>query len=187
MTNPDGDEILSQPGWLWWNPSALNLEANWGTRLGFAKNGIEFVPQIQFLTAPGEEYGNEPVITCYAGAYGQIRTEIKNWNTTVLERAFPGLISSNALQFPGTLYAGARLDTSTYAKPLLFMPEDDGVVNQVVLFQMARPGLDETGKIAFSMQEDSAFSLTFDAIRKGAGSDIYRSYYVGPVGGAVLL
>jgi len=187
MSNPNCDEVLRQPGYLWWNPTALDAEENYGTRLGFAKKGVKFQPRFDVLSAPGMEYGNEPVIQIFAGMAGRIFAEIRNWNVTVLGRAFPGLISSNALQFPGSLYAGTRMDSDTYCKPLLFMPEAGGADNNIVLFQKARPGMaDLAAAIFFANKENSTFPLVFDAIRAD-GSDIYRSIYVGPVSGAALV
>jgi len=184
-TNPNEDEILRQPGYLYWNPTNLASEATWGDLLGFTEEGIEVIPNVESASFEGEEYGNDPVIMLYLGCACKVKVRLKNWNDTSIARLFPGMSSSGNVFYPNTIYPGARLDTTTYAKRLLFAPFDEGVHNKIFLAPMAVGVL--AGILNFSANKDTVYEILFHCFRKGSGSEIYRGFYIGSMSGATLL
>jgi len=180
-TPPDPSEILRQPGLLFWNPTALDGEANFGTKLGYQEKPIEVGIDYKFGTLYGEEDGNEPKHKVFLGV-GEIfiSTLLKNYNATALSVLFPGLTTSTQLKIPNSYYAGSDLLSSNYGR-LLFVPEDS-TNNMVVLFQKAAPNI--TGAFRLSRALDTDFPVRFDAYRKT--NDVDGRIYVGPLASAVL-
>jgi hypothetical protein len=185
LTLPNSREIKRQPGFLYWNPTDLSSEDTYGTLLGFSEAGIEFLLNPIHKVFRGEEGYN--VLKLYLGSKPQIKAILKNWNQKALEACFPGVISSENILYPNTIKPGTRLDQSPYIAPLLFMPEDEGVDANIILFQEASPGTDEQGRILFSANEDSTLSVVFDCFLKGSGSENYRGFFCGKKADAVLL
>jgi hypothetical protein len=184
-TKPDMNEILQVPGYLYWEPSALDVEANWGTLLGFTKTGVSFEPGygVQHLTAM--ETGIEPTIKVYLGSAPRISVILRNWNATMISVLFPGLKKSGAtaINAPGAIVAGQDLTAATYAKYLLFVPVDQ-TNNPCFLLQSAAPNILRTAKLQASHKNRMLFPCVFDAIRKS--SDVDGLYYIGPLSGGTL-
>ena len=178
---PDPIEILRQPGLLFWNPIALDTEANFGTKLGYQEKPIEVNIDYRFGTLYGEEDGNEPKHKIFLGV-GEIfiSTLLKNYNAAALAVLFPGLVASSQVKIPNSFNAGSDLLTSNYGR-LLFVPEDS-TNNKVVLFQKAAPNV--TGAFRLSRVLDTDFPVRFDAYRKTDDAD--GRIYIGPLANAVL-
>jgi len=182
-SHPDALEILKVPGYLFWNPTALDVEAHWGTKLGFSENGINFEPSIKIAELTTPESGPEPRMMIYIGGYPRISCILQNYNTTLLSRLFPGMITGTTVKFPGTVKMGTNIMTATYSKPVLFVP-DDQANNPACLLQLATPKVTENMKWLFSHRKRALFPVVFVAGRKDANVD--GCYTIGPLSGLTL-
>ncbi|RLD10048.1 MAG: hypothetical protein DRI56_03230 [Chloroflexota bacterium] len=180
-THPDVNEIIQVAGYLFWNPTDLSNEAGWGTKLGFCSGGIIFSPNYKIATFRQEETGVEVYKKIYLGCAPVLTAVLKNWNSTLLERLFPGLSSGGAVEFPGSIPAGT--DLSAYSHALIFVPQDTDN-HPCLLFQKACPNIVEASKLKFSHRDPTVFPVAFDGLRKSSSTDGIA--YFGPLSGAVL-
>jgi len=183
VTYPDINEIMQQAGFLFWEPSALDVEANWGTKLGFVEKGVDFDFGHNFGILSGEEKGEEPLYKIYLGQTPSVTAILKNYNADVIARLFPGLTSGSAVTSPGTILPGADLFNVLYTGHLLFVP-DDTINHNCILLQKASPCIISTAKVMHSQSTPSAFPIVFTCSRKTNDTDGF--YYYGPLSGAVL-
>lgn len=185
VTHPSVDEILQVPGYLFWNPTALDSEANWGTKLGFCENGVTFVPAPQFSETHEEEYGEEVRDVIYLGSIPRVTVILQNWNDIMTSVLFPGqYTSSKKITMFGALKPGTSVSTgSTYAKPLLFVP-NDRTNKPCLLVQKAVPTFLMQGKVKFSHTERALWAAQFTPVRKTNHAD--GAVYVGLLAGATL-
>jgi len=179
--HPDINEIMRLGGLLYWNPAALDAEANYGAKIGYIK-GMKLSPQ--YATVPLREvyHGEEVIDVLYVGDSASITVLVRNYNATTLGLLFPGLNATLAVKSPGAIAPGTLMKSS-YKGRLLFVPED--TTNQLCLiFQYCIPHIAETAKIAMSHKDESQFPCVFQVIRKTDDAD--GKYYLGPISGAVL-
>lgn len=181
-THPSITEILQVPGYLFWNPTALTSEATWGAKIGFLEGGVRFEPRYRVQTYTEEEYGDEVRAKVFTGAAPLVTAVFKNWNAT-LASLFPGAGSSLTLKYPGAIAAGTEIDSTTYAKPLLFVPQDT-TNRPCLLVQKAAPNPVETARLQISHTRQTQFPVVFDCLRKSSDAD--GIYYFGKLSGAVL-
>lgn len=177
--DPNPNEILRMPGFLYWNP--VDLIGNYGTKLGFVETGCIFDPNIQTVLLSSEDHGNEPGLEVFVGAAPAIVADLLNYNESALARMFPGMSNTNKVQIPGILKSGAFLSDEAYSGRLLYVP-DDKVNNPCLLIQRASPRL---GKfIRVSRGNDMVFQVNFQALRKTDHPD--GTFYMGPILSAIL-
>ena len=176
-TYPDINEILQVPGLLFHNPSAFDVEANWGTKLGFCKDGVFFEPGYKVEEVHQEETGESPYKILYLGSIPRVYVTLRNYNQTALARFFPGLTGSGKVNFPGSIKTGAVI-SSTYAAGLLFVP-DDTVNNPCIYLPNALPHILATAKLAFSHRKEMGFPCVWTGL---LGSQAY----IGPLSGATI-
>jgi len=184
-TYPSESALLKFSGFLYWNATNLSAEATWGELLGFTEDGIEIETGYRRRDEIGEEFGEEPIMSLYLGCSFKIRATLKTWNDATIAQACPGLATTSAIQYPNTILSGTRLDSSTYAKRLFFVGDDGGEENPVMLAQAAVGSV--ISPIFFRLKAVTTLTLEFSCFRKGSGTEIYRSVYVGPKSGAVLI
>lgn len=182
LTHPATAEILRIPGYLFWNPSGLASEAQWGTKLGYCEKGVEvdIAPQTGLLG--NEEYGEEPIYKVFLGTIIKVTAILKNYNATALARLFPGQTSGATIEVPGaTIKAGHSLVSGTYTDHLLFIP-DDTTNNPIMILQKAAPNA--IASMKFSRVDDTTFICVFDGLRKTNDAD--GLIYIGAIGGGML-
>jgi len=185
LAHPDVNSILHVAGYVFWNPSALDVEANWGDQIGFVEAGVKFEPGYRFAEVREEEPGEELRKKIYLGSSPRITAVFKSWNAVIAERIFPGLgASTPKIEIPGGIKPGTEISTATYSKPLLFVPQDT-VNNPCVLLQRACPNIAQTAKIMLSHGRKAMFPAVFDGIRKTSGAQGIG--YMGPLSGATLV
>jgi hypothetical protein len=180
--HPAVSELRRVPGYCYWGPSALDAEANYGTKLGFTEAGVDW--SIGYATAKSraEERGEEPVAKWYLGAECRVWVIFKSWNATTLARAWPGLNSGTDVQYPNDFLAGTRLDSATYAGKFLFMPYDECAVNMCLMANYAVPNVEETARIRLRLNDDTNIPIVFDCFRHpsaAGGETAYASLFVG--------
>ena len=180
---PNINEIMRVPGLLFWNPTNLSAEATWGTKLGYTDTGVTLEPVGDFLPIKREEYGNRTEDVFYAGNSPQLVCVLQSWNTTAIERCFPGMGGTLTVSSPGAYRPGKMISRSNTA-PLLFVP-DDTTNNPCLLLQKACPRQANGIKIRFSHTDRIFLSIVFHALTK-SNSYSDGQYYVGPLSGAVL-
>lgn len=180
--HPAVSELRRVPGYCYWNPSALDVEANYGTKLGFTETGVDWSVGVGTSKSAAEERGVEPIAKWYLGAICRVWVTFKNWNATALARAFPGLTSGTNVQYPNDLLPGVRLDASPYAGKFLFMPFDETVTNPCILLSYASPNIEETARMRMRLNDDTNLPIVFDCFRHPAatgGETAYASFFAG--------
>ena len=183
-TYPNFNEILQVPGFLYWNPTGFTTENQYGTLLGYTESGVQFRPNISVIPVRTEERGAEPSLVIYTGASPVLTVVLQNYNNTMISRLFPGMLGTNAINYPGSFFPGTDLaNTSTHYKPLLFMPVNE-TDHFCLLFQKAVPSLVETAQLNLQHDKRVFFTGVFRAIRKTSHAD--GSFYMGNKTGAVL-
>jgi len=180
-TLPNYLEILRQPGLLYWNPTNLAAEATWGDLLGFCAGGIEFDPGYKFAILKGMETGEEPIMKPYLGCEAVLKATLRNYNADALGVLFPGLNSALTVKYPNTILPGTDLFGATYAKAIMFVPEDQAN-NIIFLLQKASPNI--VAAIRASRVKDTVFPAIFHGARKSSDADGF--YYIGNISGATL-
>ncbi len=185
--------ILTQPGFLYWQPTNLTAAPFGGTSLGFTEEGIRIRPNIGAREVKGEETGDETLETIFLGADVKLFVTLKETSDIVLQRAFPGGLtdaggSNRFIQFPGTLLPGSRFGDE--AGRLLFHPLDS-TNNKVALFHKAAPRFDQASELMMRLREDTNYTMIFDCLRNDAVPSAqpeypYRIAFIGDVGDASI-
>lgn len=184
LTNPDIDETIKCSGYLFWTPTNLSAEATWGTKLGFVEKGsLKFSPGYNTASITREEYGEAVYKKLYVGSTPRLVAVLRNWNATAMAVLFPGLNSTKALKIPSSLLTGTVISSTTYAKPLLFVPQDT-TNNPCILLQQAAPNIVDSAKMMISHSGETLFPVVFDGIQKTADAD--GAAYFGLLSGATL-
>jgi len=185
ITHPSIDEVLQVPGYLFWNPTALTSEATWGTKLGFCESGISFQPNQTIVDLQEEETGEETTMRVFCGGTATIIAVLQNYNATALSALFPGQTTSARAYYPGSIKPGTDIASgTTYAKPLLFVPQDLAR-DPAIVFQKASPNIVKTARIVLSHSKKSLFPCVFTAIRKS--SAVNGIYDIGILSGLGLV
>ena len=183
-TYPNYSEILQVPGFLYWNPTGFTTENQYGTLLGYTENGVHFKPNITAIPVRVEERGAETSLVIYTGSNPLLVAVLQNYNTNMIARLFPGMLRTNAINYPGSYKPGKDLaNTFDFYAPLLFMPVDE-VNHPCLLFQKAVPNLADTAMLNFQHDRRVFFAANFRAIRKTSHAD--GCFYIGDKTGAVL-
>ena len=183
LTNPSADEIIQVAGYLFWNPTNLAAEATWGTKIGFCEGGITFSPGHHVEYLHQEETGEALYKVIYCGSSPRLVAVLRNWNETLMACLFPGLVATTALKLPGSILPGTDLSSSTYSKPVLFVPQDTAN-HPCVLLQKACPHILDAAKLKFSHKDATTFPAVFDGLPKT--TDDNGTAYKGLLSGAVL-
>ena len=184
-TNPNLSEVLRVPGLLCWNPTGFASEAQWGTKLGYCEDGINFNPNIQVVLCQEEETGAETTNVVYINGTPVVNATLQNFNTTMLARCFPGCGGSLSASYPGTYSAGKDLAaTSSIYAPLLFVPNDTAN-HPCLLLQRAIPVLSSSWGLVLSHSKKMLFNVTFHGIRASSASN--GGWYLGALSGAALI
>ena len=177
-SDPDEEEILRVPGFLYVDP--VDLVSSFGTKLGFVQDGVRIYSNYSYADLSEEEKGIEPDKRIYLGSNFKLEANLLNWNNEVISNLFPGLNSTNKMNYPNTLVAGERLDEN-FTKRVLFVP-DDTDNNPILLMQKAMPS--SSGAYSFRRGQNTILQVNFHALRKT--SDVDGSTYIGPLSGATL-
>jgi len=180
---PDIAKIIQVSGLLFWNPTNLATEAGWGAKIGYTKVGVKVAPEYKIERNTTEETGEEVTHKFYIGSSPKMLCELRNWDTPMIDILFPGLGATNKIRIPGSILPGADLTSSTYSKPLLFVP-DDTDNHPIALFQKASPNIIATAQILFNHSKEAIFPAVFDGLRKT--SDVDGIAFIGPLSEAVL-
>jgi hypothetical protein len=159
VSHPDISEIMRVPGYCFWNPSALDVEANWGTKLGYSLKGVEFESGLKVVPVKYEVTGNQTRHLIYCGANPRAIVTLRSYNSTALARLFPGLVSDTRVTFPGSTRSGTDL-MNTHTGTFLFVPDDRGN-SPALLITSCAPAILETAQIVFSNQEEMVFPCMF--------------------------
>lgn len=183
--------ILTQPGYLYWNPTSLAIPPT-GTCLGFTEEGFRFDPNFETRLLTGEEKGITPIGEVFMGYDPKGFVTLKEWSNDSLQRAFPGLTGSGTeryVQMPGSLIPGARMDID-HSGRLLFSPLDR-TNNKVALFHKVTIKLEQTASLRMRLQEDTMFTLVIqcfdeDGIASSEPEYLYRSVFLGDDGDASI-
>lgn len=166
VSHPNTDDILRVPGYLFWGPTNLDKEANWGTKLGYCETGlrIEIIPK--YIYHRIEEDGGEPSIKLYGGTFVRAYATLKNFNAIALSVVFSGLSSDEKINIPGNITAGKNMVT-IYDR-LLFIP-DDRANNPIAILQKACANVVQA--FYFKRDIDTMFESVFDGFRKSNDTD----------------
>ena len=181
VSHPNTTEILRQPGYLFWNPSALTNETTWGTKLGFTQTGVKVEILPKYIYHNTEEDGDLPSIKLYAGCFVRIYATLLNYNATALARLLPGLTSGATIKIPNILKTGYNLNNVTYTDTLLFVP-DDITNNNIVILQKAVPNIVDS--IFLTRDKDTMFECVFDGFMKS--DDVDGILYIGDITGGTI-
>jgi len=177
LTTPDEDEILRVPGSLYWG--TVNIGAgNYGTRIGYLRDGIEYFTGAHYEYLSVEGTGVENSIKVYCGAKPRIIANLVNFNETVLSALFPGLSSAATHIIPNNFLAGSIVSEDTYCDDLLFLP-DDSANNPCVYLRKAAPNLEKSFR--FTRNQEAVYRCFFDSIRSGVTTSALS--YVGLISG----
>ena len=181
-TTPSETEILHVPGFLYWNPSSLTAPVNYGTLLGYTKDGVSFAPSPEYFDVRTEETGETLYKRYYTGHHAKVSAILRNWNAGVLGAVFPGQSGTTYAQAPGSLVAGDEISSATYTKPLLFVPLVSS--DPCLLVKKAVPSVSMAARLQWSHSKGLNILAEFDVLYNGTGAQ--TQYYIGPLSGASL-
>lgn len=164
----DKAEILANPCDVSWGATAIGSAHphTGGTGLGLTL-GAELIPNLHLLDVPTEERGQR-YDTLYMGASPILRITFRQWDDTVLQRAFPGGLSAagsseRVVKIPGTLKPGTRL--TSLAGILILTPTDTTVQKALIAYSAVGVA---AGSFWFANGEDLALEVSFLLLRDAA-------------------
>lgn len=174
-TYPSVNEITRNAGFLYWGPTSLLTEAGYGTLLGYV-DSLVFKPNLILAEVADEETGANLDKMLVLGSKPNITVGLKNYNATVLARAFPGFSSAThkSVSWPGSILPGLSVYT-THQGTLLYVP-DNTTSDFVILLKTCFPHITQAAALALSHSKEVIFPITFLA----------KSYYLGLLSGASL-
>lgn len=181
-TTPSEDEILQVPGFLYWNPTSLVAPIDYGDLLGYTKDGVTLDPGQKYRFIKGEETGEAVISSVYIGAQPRVSVILRNWNANVLTSVFPGQGGTTKIDVPGSVLTGTLTSSTTYAKPLLFLPSLS--TDPCILLKRAVPHISQAAKMAWDHTRPLNLLVEFEGIWVSSGAA--TQYYIGPVSGASL-
>ena len=181
-TEPNPSEILQQPGYLYWNPSGLDDEENYGTLIGFTQKGVDFDAGMKPVLLQKEETGSEVAYKLF-DQEPKVKTVLVSWNNQAIDLLFPGLSNSGTVESPGKTRILPGMDMfDNYSGCLLFVPWNT-TSNNIFILQQCSPNIEKS--IKFSATTESSYVVVFHAKRKS--EDDHGLYYIGPIGSGAIV
>lgn len=168
----DKAEILANPCNVSWGATAIGSAHphTGGTGLGLTL-GAELSANIHLIDVPTEERGPR-YDGLYLGASPVLRIIFRQWDATVLQRAFPGGLtaagsSERVVKIPGTLKPGTRL--SSLAGILILTPTDTTVQKAMIAYSAV--GI-SAAPLSFSNGQNLALEVSFLLLRDAANRGV---------------
>lgn len=158
--DPAVADIIRAPGFLYWNPPNIAAD-QFGTKLGYLDNGINFDPDfgVKYLTSM--DSGNEITGVYYTGNVCHIEAGFLSYNAETVAKITPGMATGKNISI-GTAKTGRNMGSNDSGK-LVFVP-DDTTNNIVIVFPKAVPYW--AGTSNFYRHDDTRFGVRFVALKQ---------------------